>query len=113
VLTDIRVLADHFLIVNKYQHPLEGKATRVALLCRSPDLERLEGCRDGILHLLHCAGLYFFSNLEDKARKSRDLTGACSPIMLPVTVGLGGSMVVTLNALAPVPATGGVERFSA
>jgi len=54
-----------------------------------------------------------FSNLEDKARKNRDLTGACSPITLLMTVGLGGSMAVALNALAPVPATGGGERFCA
>jgi len=54
-----------------------------------------------------------FSNLEDKAGKSRDLTGACSPITLPVTVGLGGSTAVALNALAPVPVTGGKERFCA
>ena len=54
-----------------------------------------------------------FSNLEDKARKSRDLTGACSPISFPVTVGLGGSMAVIFNALAPVPATSGRERFCA
>jgi hypothetical protein len=33
--------------------------------------------------------------------------GACSPITLPMTVGLGGSMAVTLNALASVPMTGG------
>jgi len=33
--------------------------------------------------------------------------GACSPITLPVTVGLGGSMAVALNALAFVPETGG------
>jgi len=39
--------------------------------------------------------------------------GACSPITLPVTVGLGGSMAVTLNALASVPSTGGGERFCA
>ena len=54
-----------------------------------------------------------FSNLEDKARKSRDLTGACSPITLPVIVGLGGSMAAALNALAPVPTTGGREHFCA
>jgi len=39
--------------------------------------------------------------------------GARYPIMLPVTVGLGGSMVVASNALEPVPATGGRERFCA
>jgi hypothetical protein len=39
--------------------------------------------------------------------------GACSPITLPVTVGLGGSMAATLNALAPVPMTDGGERFCA
>jgi len=54
-----------------------------------------------------------FSNLEDKAGKCGDLTGACSPITLPVTVGLGGSMAVTLNALTPVLVTGGRERFCA
>jgi len=34
--------------------------------------------------------------------------GACCPITLPVTVGLGGSTAVALNALASVAATGGV-----
>jgi len=53
-----------------------------------------------------CTFLLFY-NLEDKARKSGDLTGARCPITLPVTVGLGGSMVVALNALASVPMTGG------
>ena len=48
-----------------------------------------------------------FSNLEDKARKSGDLTGARSPITLPVTVRLDGSMSAALNALAFVPASGG------
>jgi len=54
-----------------------------------------------------------FSNIEDKARKGGDLTGACSPIMLPVTIGLGGSMTVALNALAPVPVAHGGVRFCA
>jgi hypothetical protein len=54
-----------------------------------------------------------FSNLEDEARKSGDLMGACSPITLPITVRLGGSMAVALNALVSVPATGGGERFCA
>ena len=51
------------------------------------------------------------SILGDKAGKSGDLTGACSPITLPMTVGLGGSMADALNALASVPATGGGGRF--
>ena len=51
------------------------------------------------------------SILGDKARKSRDLTGACSPITLPVSVGLGGSMADALNALTPIPTTGGGGRF--
>ena len=54
-----------------------------------------------------------FSNLRDKARKSGNLTGACSPITLPVTVRLDGRMAAALNALAPIPATGGGERFCA
>jgi len=39
--------------------------------------------------------------------------GAYSLITLPVTVGLGGSLAVALNALAPVPMTGGGEHFCA
>jgi len=39
--------------------------------------------------------------------------GACSPITLPVTIELGGSMAVALNALAFVPATRGGGRFCA
>ena len=54
-----------------------------------------------------------FLNLEDKAGKGGDVTGACSPITLPVTIGLGASMAVALNALAPIPTTGGGERFYA
>jgi len=53
-----------------------------------------------------------FSNV-DKARKTRDLMGACSPITPPMSVGLGGSMAVALNALTSVPAKGGGERFCA
>ena len=68
---------------------------------------------DGILRLPYCTGLVLLSNLGDKARKSRDLTDACSPITLPVTVGLGGSTAAALTALAPVPVTDGVERFYA
>ena len=59
-----------------------------------------------------CRFLHFFS-LEDKAVKSRDLTGACSPITLPVTVGLAGIMAVALNALDHVRVIGGRERFCA
>jgi len=39
--------------------------------------------------------------------------GPCSHITLPVSVGLGGSMAVALNALASVPATGGGGCFCA
>jgi hypothetical protein len=53
------------------------------------------------------------SILGDKAGKSGDLTGACSPITLPVTVRLGGSIADALNSLSPVPATGGGGRFCA
>jgi hypothetical protein len=35
------------------------------------------------------------------------LTGAHSPITFPVTIGLGGSMLVALNALDSVPMIGG------
>jgi len=41
----------------------------VALLCRSADLERLEGCRDAILRLLQCVGLYFSPILRIKLEK--------------------------------------------
>jgi len=37
--------------------------------------------------------------------------GACSPITLPVTVGLGGSMAVAFNALTSVLATSSGGRF--
>jgi len=53
------------------------------------------------------------SNLRDKAGKSVDLTGACSPIMLLMTVRLGRSMAAALNALAPVLVTDGEERSCA
>ena len=39
--------------------------------------------------------------------------GASSPITLPVTAGLGGSMAAALNALAPVPTTSSREHFCA
>ena len=86
---------------------LEGLAARTTLLCRSADPERLEGCRDRILLLLHCAELYFSPILRIKLEKVEIWQ------VLPVTVGLGESMAVALNALAPVPATGGGERFCA
>ena len=40
-----------------------------ALLYRSADLERLEGCRDVILRLLYYAGLYFSPILRIKLDK--------------------------------------------
>ena len=91
---------------------LKGQTARAALLCRSADFERLEGCRDGYHAYCTMPSCIFF-NLEDKARKGGDLTCACSPIMLPVTVRSGGRMAVALNALAPVPTAGGVVRFCA
>jgi len=39
--------------------------------------------------------------------ENADLTGARSPITLPMTVGLGGSMLVALNALTSIATTGG------
>ena len=48
-----------------------------------------------------------FSNFEDKAGKRWDLTGTRSLIMFPVSVGLGGSLSVALNALTPVLMAGG------
>jgi len=51
--------------------------------------------------------LVLFSNLEDKAGKSGDLTGARCPVMLPVIVEIGGSMAVALNALAFILVTRG------
>ena len=38
------------------------------------------------------------------------LDGCLLPITFPVTVGLGENMVGALNALAPIPATGGGLR---
>ena len=67
----------------------------------------LKGCHDGILHLQHCAESYLYPTLGIKLEKVNISMGACSPIMLPVTVGLGGSMAVASKALASVPATGG------
>ena len=78
----------------------------MALLCTALTSSVSRG-HDGILRLPYCTGLYFLSNHGDKAGKSVDLTGACSPIMLPVTIGLGGSMAAALNALAPVLMTDG------
>ena len=92
---------------------LEGRAAQAALLCGSADFLRLEGCRDGISHLLYCIKSYLHPSLGIKLEKGGDLTGACSPITLPVTVGLGGSMAVALNALTSIPATGGGGRLCA
>lgn len=66
----------------------------------------LKGCHDGILHLQHCAESYLYPTLGIKLEKVKILTGSCSPIALPVTVRLGGSLAVALNALASVPETG-------
>ena len=66
----------------------------------------MEGCHDEILRLLYCTGLYLSSILRIKLEK-RGFDGCILPIMFPVTIGLGGSMAVTLNALASVPMTGG------
>jgi len=85
---------------------LEGQAARVALLCGALTLNVSRGVVMGYYACCTVPGCTFLQ-LKDKVEKSWNLTGARSPIMLPVTVGLGGSMTVALNALASVPATGG------
>jgi len=90
---------------------LEGQTAQAALLHGSADFVHFEGCRDGILRLQHYVEWCLHPTLGIKLEKSGDLTGACSPITLPVTVGLGGSMVVALIALASVPATGGGDAL--
>ena len=62
----------------------------------------MEGCHDEILRLLYCTGLYLSSILRIKLEK-RGFDGCILPIMFPVTIGLGGSMSVALNALASIP----------
>ena len=62
-------------------------------------------------HVCHTVSGRTFIHLGDKAGKSGDLTGACSSITLPMTVGLGGSLADTLNALASVPMTGSRGHF--
>ena len=85
---------------------LEGPAAQAALLYMSTDLTVSRGVLIG--YYAYCTVPdVLFSNLEDKARKRGDLMGARSPFTFPMSVGLGGSMSVALNALASVPVTGG------
>jgi len=49
------------------------------------------------------------AHLGDKAAKGR-LDGCLLPITLPMTVGLGENVAGALNALVPVPASGGGQR---
>ena len=67
---------------------------------------RLEGCRDGRSRLLLCVELYVCPSWGIKLEKF-GFDGCLFPIMLPITVGLGGSIADELNALAFVPAIGG------
>jgi len=48
-----------------------------------------------------------FSEFGGKADEKWDLTGARSVITVAVPAGLGESLSLALNALNPVPATGG------
>ena len=91
---------------------LEGRVTRAALLHGSADFRFLEGRRDGISRLPHCAEPYSRPSWGIKLEKG-GFDGCLFPITFPVTVGLGGSMVDTLNALASVPTSGGGRRFCA
>jgi len=50
------------------------------------------------------------ARLVGKAAKKERLDGCLLPITLPVTVGLGENVAGALNALVPVPASGGGRR---
>jgi len=86
-----------------------GSGTAHGLTNRCNDFGRLEGGRDATSRLSHYAWPYSSSSEGIKLRKG-GLDGCSLPITIPMTVRLGENTVGTLNALVPVPATGGGRR---
>ena len=84
---------------------LEGLAARATLSYGSVDLIVSRGALRDITPVVRY-GLYLSPILRIKLKKG-GFDGAQSPITFPMTIGLGGSMSVVLNALPSVPATGG------
>jgi len=88
---------------------VRGSGAAHGLADRCADFGCLEGGRDATSRLSHCAWPYSGSSEGIKLRKG-GLDGCSLPISFPVTVGLGENMAGALNALLPVPATGGGRR---
>ena len=72
----------------------------------SAEFGRLEGGHDETFHPPCCALSCSDSSGGQGCKKGR-LDGCLLPITLPVTVGLGENATSALNALVPVPASGG------
>ena len=75
----------------------------------SADFGRLEGSRDKTFRSSRCALPYSGSSGGQGCQKGR-LDGCLLSITLPVTAGLGENATGALNALVPVPASGGGRR---
>ena len=86
-----------------------GSDAAQGLANRGADFGHLEGGRDMMSRLSHCALPYSGSSRGQGCKKER-LDGCLFPITLPVTAGLGENAAGTLNALVPVPASGGGRR---
>jgi len=76
---------------------------------RSANFGRLEGGRDKTFRPSCCA-LQFSGLSGGQGCKKERLDGCLLPITLPVTVGLSENATGALNALVPVPASGGGRR---
>ena len=73
----------------------------------SPRLTLSKGPSDGTLRWLLQYQRVPFSEFGHKAEEKWDLIGARSIITVAMLVGLVGSLSAALNALNPIPATGG------
>jgi len=89
--------------------PARGSDATQSPAERSADFGCLEGGRDKTFQpsrcALPCSGLS-----GGQGCKKERLDGCLLPITLPMTVGLRENMAGALNALVPVPASGGGRR---
>ena len=89
--------------------PARGSGAAQTFAEQSADFGRLEGGLDETFRPPCCA-LPYSDSFGGQGCKKERLDGCLFPITLPVTVRLGENAAGALNALVPVPASGGGRR---
>jgi len=89
--------------------PAQGSDAAQSFSEQSADFGRLEGGLDEMFQPSPCTLPHSGSFGGEGCKKER-LDVCLFPITLPVTVGLGDNAAGALNALVPVPASGGRRR---